>query len=184
MLNYQIPQNFILVLTFFPALMSITHTLHLSTHPNVPGTSAWPWDQVSSPNSLRSIIIILNSSTMPCQELYKDHQFLFFKGSKWVSSITPIFRPRAQLLDILLQHFAGWDNCICHRVCFRVSASAWSSVLSHSHGSELLKKTQYHFLLKWNPLPSWLHWENCPQKTQALNLNTLSSAMCSKEFPG
>lgn len=107
MLNYQILQYFILVLTFFPALMSITQTLHFSAHPNVPGTSTWPWDQVSSPNSLRNIIIILSSSTMLCQELYKDHQFLFFKGSKWVLPITPTVRPRAQLLGVLLQHQAA-----------------------------------------------------------------------------
>lgn len=79
---------------------------------------------------------------------------------------------------------AAAPSSLCHRVCFRVSASAWSTVLSHSHGSELLKKTQYHFLLKSNPLSSWLHWENCPQTTQALNLNTLSSAVCGREFPG
>lgn len=184
LLNYLIPQSFILGLTFFPALMSITHSALVCSSKCSGNLCMTLRPGVFTQQLKEHYNNTQGSSTMLCQELYKDHQLLFFEGSKWVLSITPTVRPRAQLLGILLQHFAGWDTLHLPQGLFQGLSISLVLCPYHSHGSELLKKTEYHFLLKSNPLPSWLHWENCPQKTQALNLNTLSGAVCGREFPG
>lgn len=148
LLNYLIPQCFILGLTFFPALMSITHTLHLSAHPNVPGTSAWPWDQVYSPNSLRNIIIILRG-LLPCfaRSFTKTTNYCFLKAANEFCPSHPQSDPEHSFWASCCSTLLAGTHCICHRVCSRVSASAWSSVLTTVMAQSFWRKQSITFYL-------------------------------------
>lgn len=122
--------------------MLIRHTPHLPAHTNVSETSTWAWDQVLSSNSLRNIIIIPSSSPL----LSKEHQYLlFFKGSKWVCPSHPQSDPEHSFWVFCCSILLAQDTLPLPQDLFRVSASAWSILLSHSRGSELLTKTQYCF---------------------------------------